>query len=461
MMDFSSPKAIEMKNRRITVLGLGASGKAVAQLAHHLGAKVLASDSVSSASLQKTANILKSLGVVVETGGHSPAVFEADLWVLSPGISQDTPVLRKAKQKNIPVVSEIEFASWFTSAPLVGVTGSNGKTTTVHLLAEMCQTERYHGRLCGNVGIPFSEEVLTDLVKPDPKRVYILEISSFQMEHIRHFKPYISVFLNLSPDHLDRYPSMEAYAEAKLSLCRNQDERDFIVYNLDDPYLTAFFKNHSARKRPFSLKVKSGSTYFLNNTKILDEEHATLIHLKELALPGRHNLANALAAATAAHILGISNRQIQNTLSNFGGVEHRLEKVSRINGVTYYNDSKATNVDAVKVALDSFTAPILLILGGKDKGAEFSQLLPHTHNKVKEIVAYGQARDTISTAFRDAVRLEQASSLKEAVEICHRRAKPGDIVLLSPGCASFDQFRNYEERGRTFKSIVHSLRKSA
>ncbi|MFQ6612089.1 MAG: UDP-N-acetylmuramoyl-L-alanine--D-glutamate ligase [Fidelibacterota bacterium] len=457
-MDLSSPSQINLQDQRITILGLGASGLAAIKLARHLGGQVFASDSHTNSAIKSVAEDLKTLDIAVEIGGHSDAVFNADLWIASPGIPQNAPLILKAKEQNIPVVSEIEFASWFTKAPLVAVTGSNGKTTTVHLLAEMCQTNQLHGCLCGNVGIPFSAVVQQDLVHPDPKRVFILEISSFQMEHIIHFKPYISVFLNLTPDHLDRYKNMDEYVSAKLALARNQDNHDFIVYNLDDSLLTNHFQGHPSKKRPFSLTVKSGSTYFLNNTKILDEEHATLIHLEKLALPGRHNLANALAAATAAHILGIPDSQIQKTMSSFGGVEHRLEKVSRINGVTYYNDSKATNVEAVKVALDSFTAPILLILGGKDKGAEFSQLLPHTHNKVKEIVAYGQAREKISAALRDAVRLEQATSLKEAVEICHRCAEPGDIVLLSPGCASFDQFKNFEERGRSFKSIVQNLK---
>ena len=250
---------------------------------------------------------------------------------------------------------------------------------------------------------------------------------------------------------------MDAYIQAKMNMIQNQDQQDHIVYNYDDPVLNTKFDGVLPQTHGFSILGERETLFTMNATKIYDEKHATLIHLDKLALPGRHNLANALAAATAAKILGVPNSQIAQTMSTFVGVEHRLERVLDVNGVTYYNDSKATNVDAVKVALDSFDSAIHLILGGKDKGGKFSQLLPHAQNKVKEIVAYGQASEKISVALRDAVKLEQVSSLQEAVEVCHLRAEPGDIVLLSPGCASFDQFTNFEERGEVFKSLVKEM----
>ncbi|MEA1881166.1 MAG: UDP-N-acetylmuramoyl-L-alanine--D-glutamate ligase, partial [Candidatus Marinimicrobia bacterium] len=433
------------------------SGVGAAVLAKHLGANVFISDSGSSDELIEQSRLIGSHGIGVETGGHRERIYDADLWILSPGIAQDTEIVLKAKEKVIPVVSEIEFASWFTDAPIIGLTGSNGKTTTVHLLNEMCKTDGFSPTLAGNVGTAFSDSVLADLKNNTTHRVFILEISSFQMEHIIHFKPFVSIFLNITPDHLDRYAGMDDYIQAKLNMIRNQDKNDHIVYNFDDPILKEKFERVHPQTHGFSILGNGKTMFTMNATKIYDEAHATLIQLNQLALPGRHNLANALAAATAAKILGIPNSRITQVMSTFAGVEHRLEKVLDINGVTYYNDSKATNVDAVKVALDSFDSAIHLILGGKDKGGEFSQLLPHAQNKVKEIVAYGKAGKKISAALKDAVKLERVSSLRDAVEVCYLRAVSGDIILLSPGCASFDQFTNFEERGKVFKSIVKEI----
>ncbi len=456
-MEISNRNNINIRDANVTVIGLGRSGESAARLADYLGANVFISDGGNSEDTIKRMDGLKADGFTVEISGHSQKIYDADLWILSPGIAQDAAIVLNAKKKGIPVVSEIEFASWFTEAPVLGVTGSNGKTTTVNLLYEMCQTEGFSPALAGNVGTAFSNIILADLMDQPTDRVHILEISSFQMEHIIHFKPFISIFLNITPDHLDRYASMDDYIKAKLNMIQNQDQSDHIVYNFDDPILNTKFDGVQPQTHGFSLLGTGETLFTMNATKIYDEAHATLIQLNQLALPGRHNLANALAAATAAKVLGVPNSRIAQVMSTFIGVEHRLEKVLDINGVTYYNDSKATNVDAVKVALDSFDVSIHLILGGKDKGGEFSQLLPHAQNKVKEIVAYGQAGETISAALRDAVKLECVSSLRDAVEICHLRAVPGDIVLLSPGCASFDQFINFEERGKVFKSFVKEL----
>ncbi len=456
-MDISNKNSINIQDAKTTVIGFGRSGEGASRLAQHFGASVFISDGKTDTKMKSRAQQLEVEGIDVELGGHSDQIYDAELWIISPGIAQDSPIVIEAKSKHIPVVSEIEFASWFTQAPIIGVTGSNGKTTTVNILYEMCKTDRLSPALAGNVGTAFSDTVLNDVINPPSNRVYVLEISSFQMEQIIHFKPFISVFLNITPDHLDRYPTLDEYIQAKLNMINNQDENDHIIYNEDDPVLCKKFNGVLPNRHAFSLAGTGETMFTMNATKIYDEAHATLIQLDQLALPGRHNLANALAAATAARLMGVPNSRITQAMSSFTGVPHRLERVMELNGVIYYNDSKATNVDAVKVALDSFENDIHLILGGKDKGGEFSQLLPHAQNKVKEIVAYGQAGEMISTALGDAVKLECVSSLRDAIEICHLRAVSGDIVLLSPGCASFDQFNNFEERGDTFKSILTEM----
>ena len=451
---------IKIRGKKIVVLGLALSGVAAAKLAARQGADVFVSDNQDTSELQGTLTDLKELGINGELGQHSNQIYDADLWIISPGIPQDSELVQKGHHKGISIVSEIEFASWFTEAPILAITGSNGKTTTAHLLAEMIQTDDLHGLLAGNVGIPFSAMVLKDLENPDAKRVWILEISSFQMEFITHFKPYIAIFLNITPDHLNRYPSMKEYIAAKMKMWSRQTAEDFIVYNADDTILVEEIAESTSRKIAFGLDHHPEAIFQPNRTKIYTEEHATLIEMNQLALPGKHNLANALAAATAAHLMGIPNKFISATMSQFSGVPHRLESVAEINGVTYINDSKATNLDAVQVALKSFSQPIILLLGGLDKGGDFRSLLPHTHNNLKEVIAFGQAQDLILTALRDAVRSTSVMDLKEALELAQNCSQPGDVVLLSPGCASFDQFNNFEERGNYFRSLVTVMEKA-
>ncbi len=448
---------MNIKGTDIAVIGLSRSGDAAARLANHLGANVFVSDNSSSTALVENLLELKKIGINGEVGGHSESIYNSELWVLSPGIAQDSDLVKAAQSKNIPIVSEIEFASWFTAAPVIAVTGSNGKTTTVHALVEMCQSDKIHGVIAGNMGIPFTREVLSDLIAPDPRRVFVIEISSFQMEFVRRFNPLISVFLNISPDHLDRYKSMDEYVTAKLNMARNADKNNFIVFNIDDPVLNDRLKNNPALLVPFSTQEGAATTYYIENDQICTSEHATLVPLDAVALPGPHNSANLLAAATAAHLIGISNQTIATVMRNFQGVPHRLEKVALVNGVQYINDSKATNLDAVMVALQSFPGPIRLILGGKDKGSDFHDLIPFFENKVIQIIAIGQAKTQIFSALRDAVRPQRAESLRDAVKITWDSALPGDTVLLSPGCASFDQFRDFEDRGNQFKGMVREL----
>ena len=459
-MNIHNRATIEIRGKNIVILGLALSGAAAAKLAVRQGADVFVSDNQDTLALQGTLTDLKALGIPGELGQHSDQIYDADLWIISPGIAQDSELVQKAQSNDIPIVSEIEFASWFTEAPILAITGSNGKTTTAHLLAEMIQTDDLHGALAGNVGIPFAEMVLEDLGNPDPKRVWVLEISSFQMEFIEHFKPYIAIFLNITPDHLNRYPSMKEYIAAKMNMWSRQTAEDFIVYNADDTILVEEIAESASRKIAFGLGHHPKAVFQPNRTKIYTEEHATLIEMNQLALPGKHNLANALAAATAAHLMGVPNKSIAATMSQFSGVPHRLEPIAEINGVTYINDSKATNLDAVQVALESFTQPIILLLGGLDKGGDFRSLLPHTHNNLKEVIAFGQAKELILTTLRDAVRSTSVMDLKKALELAQNCSQPGDVVLLSPGCASFDQFENFEERGDHFRSLVTVMEKA-
>ena len=459
-MNIHDRATIEIRGKKIVILGLALSGAAAAKLAVHQGADVFVSDNQDTLELQGTLTELKALGILGELGQHSDQIYDADLWIISPGIAQDSELVQKAQSNDIPIISEIEFSSWFTTAPILAITGSNGKTTTAHLLAEMIQTDDLHGSLAGNVGIPFAEMVLEDLGNPDPKRVWVLEISSFQMEFIEHFKPYIAIFLNITPDHLNRYPSMKEYIAAKMNMWSRQTAEDFIVYNADDTILVEEIAESTSRKIAFGLGHHPEAIFQPNRTKIYTEEHATLIEMNQLALPGKHNLANALAAATAAHLMGVPNKSIAATMSQFSGVPHRLEPIAEINGVTYINDSKATNLDAVQVALESFTQPIILLLGGLDKGGDFRSLLPHTHNNLKEVIAFGQAKELILMALRGAVRSTSVMDLKEALELARNCSQPGDVVLLSPGCESLDQFKNFEERGDHFRSLVTVMEKT-
>ena len=444
----------------ITVIGLGKSGQGAAKLANYLGASVFVSDSISNSNLKEKSNYLESCGIEVELGNHSDKIFDSKLWILSPGVPQNSSILIEAKSMGIQLISEIEFASWYAKHQIIGITGSNGKTTTVNLIEKMCDSESLNPILGGNVGTAFSEIILNDLENKPNKRLYILEISSFQLEHIISFKPFISVFLNITPDHLDRYLNMEEYVNAKLNMIMNQTEKEHIIFNLDDDILRNELMDVKPQVHGFSLEKRDKIIFNVNATKIYSENENELIDLKDFALPGKHNLSNALAAATASRLIGVPDEYIKSTMINFKGVEHRLEFVKNIGGVSYYNDSKATNLDSVKVALDSFDNKIYLLMGGQDKGGNFLDLIPYLKNKVKKIITFGQASGKVSKALRDAVRLKKVEDLKDAVELSHMNAVPGDIVLLSPGCASFDQFSNFEERGFEFKKLVKEIAKA-
>jgi UDP-N-acetylmuramoylalanine--D-glutamate ligase len=457
MIDISNRNSINIRDKKVTIIGLGLSGVSAAKLANYLGARVFASDPSSKFHISDAGLNLLHHHISCETGIQSDKIYDTDLWIISPGIPADAPIIQKAKQLGIPIVGEIEFASWYCDAPIIAVTGSNGKTTSVHILSEMCQSDSIDSLMAGNVGIPFSERVLKDLKHPNPKRTFILEISSFQMEFVKHFCPKIALYTNVSPDHLDRHGSMDNYLKMKLNMVKNMTPSDHIVFNLDDPKIKLAIEGHCAQLVPFSL-LNQGMTYSMNSNQITTLTGNSLIDVNEIALPGKHNLSNMLGAATVSHLMGIPNEHISHLMRTFTGVEHRLENVNIIKGVTYINDSKATNLESVIVALESFKNPIVLILGGRNKGADFRLLLPHIKSShVRNIISYGEVSEHILTAFGDAVRSVNVTDLNSAVKIAQSLAVPGDIVLLSPGCASFDQFANFEERGLYFKSLVKDM----
>ncbi len=450
-----------LSGQRISVIGLGKSGRGAAELAAYLGANVFISDPGNSPNLASNLKELKKIGITGELGQHSEKVYAQDLMILSPGVPNYATVVKTAQSKGVPVVGEIEFASRNINYPIAAVTGSNGKTTTVHILQNMCQSRSVHGALGGNVGVSFSSLVLQDLRHPDNKRIYVLEISSFQMEFIQTFAPDYALFLNLSPDHLDRYPSIDVYYRAKLDMVKYCNSRTTVIYNQDDPKLESFFGNSDFKLEPFSMAPSPELRFEIDQNMILSgEPRNPLVDVKDISLPGYHNLSNLLAAATCASCIGIREKHIAEVMRSFRSIPHRLEKIRTVDQVEYYNDSKATNVESVKVALASFSKPIILILGGKDKGGDFTQLIPFIHS-VKAVIVYGKARNIIETALRDAVRPRMVLGLKDAVLLSHELASPGDIVLLSPGCASFDQFTDFEERGDRFRDWVNELEQAA
>ena len=457
MIDIQKREHITLRDKRVTVIGLGISGVEAAKLANYHGARVFASDLSSSEMVNSHAmDLMHKHHIPSETGVQSDKIYDADLWVLSPGISKNNEIVLEAIRKGVPIVGEIEFASWFTDSPIIAITGSNGKTTTAHILSEMCQNKDINGVMAGNMGLPFSERVLNETLTPDKNRLYILEVSSFQMEFTKHFSPDFAVFTNISQDHLDRHNTMKEYIQLKMDLAKNLKKEGFIIYNRDDNELHKALKNSPSQKQSFSINSKE-TLFSLDNNIIVGPSKTILANVKDLKVYGEHNIANLFAAATCSFLIGVPENNISNTLKEFQGVEHRLEHVKFINNVEFVNDSKATNIQSVKVAIDSYNKPIILILGGYNKGADFRLLLPHIKSSnVRDIVSYGDAGGQINTALGDAVSSVQVTDLNSAVKKAHSLATPGDIVLLSPGCASFDQFPNFEVRGNFYKSVVRN-----
>ena len=453
-------KTGELGGKRFSIIGAARSGIAVAGLLSGQGAQVFVSDKAPPAKMEKVAAELTGKGIAHEFGSNSARVLDADVVVLSPGVPSDMPLVAGALDRGIPVVSEIEVASWFCPAPIVAITGTNGKTTTTALTGRMFGDARYPNIVAGNIGNAFSQSVreLTG------DAVAILEISSFQLDHIRTFRPKVAVWLNVTPDHLDRYGhSYEKYILSKCRVFENQSEGDVLIYNADDETEKSYVERlapPSVEKMSFSVRGRVGEGAFVEEGRIrirCKGVETDVIPLGEMSIPGMHNVYNAMAATLSATVMGVSTASIRGTLRNFKGVEHRLEFVREVNGVAYVNDSKATNVDSVWYALQSFERPIVLFLGGRDKGNDYARLRDLVKKHVRAIVAIGESADKVTQAFSGIVNVTTAAGMEEAVQTASRLAQPGDVVLLSPACASFDWFENYEHRGRVFKQLVAAL----
>ena len=444
--------------KRIVVLGGGESGAGAAVLAKVKGFEVWLSD--MGEIKEKYKNLLNSYGIDWEEKHHTEEkILAADEVIKSPGIPDKAPIIQKIHSKNIPVISEIEFAGRYTDAKMVCITGSNGKTTTTLLTYHILQSAGLNVGLAGNVGNSLALQVATE-----HHDVYVIELSSFQLDNMYEFKTNVAVILNITPDHLDRYDyKMENYVAAKFRIMQNQTSEDSFIFWQDDPIIAAQLKNlkTEARMLPFSEHDDSDAAAYVHNGEIVVNagNGAWDINRDALSLKGLHNLYNSMAAALSASILDIKKETIRKALSDFQSVEHRLEYVDTIAGVRYINDSKATNVNSTWYALESMTQPTVLILGGKDKGNDYTEIEDFVKEKVKAIVCLGVDNDKLHKFFDDKVpAIADARSMQEAVEKCAQFATEGDTVLLSPCCASFDLFKSYEDRGEQFKACVKNLK---
>lgn len=453
----------EVRGARVSVIGGARSGVAVAQLLLSKGATVFVSDNGAPESLKKflpELESVKSNGGAYEVGLHSERVFDADLIVVSPGVPTDSAVIRQAERREIRVISEVELGSWFCPAPIVAITGTNGKTTTTSLTGRLFHDAKRNHVVAGNIGNAFSG-VVGDL---NPDSVAVLEVSSFQLDHIEAFRPKVSVLLNITPDHLDRYGGIFArYIGSKCRIFENQTPDDILIYNFDDEETRENVRRLASlhvRTIPFAFNRQFDEGAFVDEGTLKTVIHgisSEIIDTSQISIPGIHNVYNSMAASLAAQVMNVPIPSIRATLKNFKGVEHRLEFVRELRGVTYINDSKATNVASVAYALRAFDKPIVLLLGGRDKGNDYSQVSDLVANGVRAIVAIGESADTVVREFVSVTNVVKAASMAEAVELAASLAKDGDIVLLSPACASFDWFENYEHRGKTFKQEVNAL----
>lgn len=441
----------------LVVLGGGESGVGTAILGLKKGYDVFVSD--KGKIKEKYKNVLEHFEIDWEEEQHSEdRILKADLVMKSPGIPDKVPLVKQLVGKGIPVISEIEFASKYTDAKIIGITGSNGKTTTTMLTNHILANAGLHVGMAGNIGDSYAK-----MVAENDFEYYVLEISSFQLDGIIDFKPHIAVITNITPDHLDRYEyEFENYIASKFRIAENHDENDYLIYDADDTVLVDWLNKHPVKSKlmPFSLNNVVEQGAFIEQNEIIIKTTTDTISMTKntLALEGQHNVKNTMAAATIAKLVGIRKETIRACVSNFQGAPHRLEKVLKIHHVEYINDSKATNVNAAYYALDSMKTPTVWIVGGVDKGNEYMELMPLVREKVKAIICLGENNEKIKHVFGKAVDLlVETYAMEEAVKVAYKIAERGDTVLLSPACASFDLFKNYEDRGEQFKNCVKNL----
>jgi UDP-N-acetylmuramoylalanine--D-glutamate ligase len=447
---------VDLRNKRVLVVGLGKSGVASALFLKAHGARVTVSDAKSEDQLRDEIPVLLDHGISVETGGHGERTFRGqDLIVVSPGVPVDAPPLVQARSLGETVIGEIELAAQHLQGSIVAITGSNGKTTTTTLTGEILKSGGFPTVVGGNIGTP----AISLVEHTNPATFVVLEVSSFQLETIQTFQPKVAVVLNVTPDHLDRHRTFEAYANAKARIFEKQTADDFAVLNADDPTCVAMAERTKAQLFWFSRKksvdrgayVREGKLTFTGPTG-----ESSILPVADMPLKGSHNVENVLAGICVGMILGCKPEQVAQAIREFKAVEHRLEYVATIRGVDYYNDSKATNVDATIKALESFPANIHIILGGKDKGSDYTVLNDLLRQRAKRVYTIGAAATKIESQIKGP-EIVHAETLEAAVKRASATAAPGDVVLLAPACASFDQFKSYEHRGRVFKEVVHSL----
>ena len=442
--------------KRLVVLGGGESGVGTALLGKEKGFDVFVSDFGTLKKVYK--DVLKHNEIEWEEGKHTASkILNADVVMKSPGISEQVPIVKALLETGISVVSEIEFAAQFTSADIIGITGSNGKTTTTMMTNHILNQAKFDVVMGGNIGDSFA-----GLIHKDPD-YFVLELSSFQLDGIINFRPHIAVLTNITPDHLDRYANkFENYIASKFRIILNQTKQDYLIYDADDEVISTYLHTHPIQSTlvPFSLTKTLAQGTYLNEKEIIIKliKEENIMPTTNLALEGKHNIKNAMAAATVAHLLKIRKETIRESLECFQGAEHRLEHVLKINKVQYINDSKATNVNATYFALESMSAPTVWIVGGVDKGNDYSALFPFVNEKVKAIICLGKDNEVLFQNFEQMVDIiVETQYMSEAVKIAYNIATAGENVLLSPACASFDLFKNYEDRGHQFKSAVRAL----
>jgi len=458
-------KKEEALNKSYAILGAARSGIGIARFLNRKGAKVFISDSSSEDKLMYIdKNILMNEKIEFELNGHSNKIFDYDIIIKSPGIKPDSDIIVKSINKGKEIFSEIEVASWFCDAPIIAITGTNGKTTTTIMTGKILTNQGFDVKVCGNVGLAFSE-ILDELTE---KSIVVLETSSFQLYNTKNFKPKVAAILNVTVDHIDWHKNFDNYFEAKTNINANQTDDDYFIYNYDDEECRKRYEGRSLNGNvsafsyspSISRKFKSGA--YLEKNKIIFFDivkyiHSEVIDINDIFIKGKHNVQNSMAAILAAKAFGVTNDVISDTLKNFKGVEHRIEFVKEIDGVRYFNDSKATNFDSTYVALESIQSNIILIMGGKKGDNNFGRIDEFVKTRVKEIYAIGESKDDIFERYSRDKKVIKCETLEEAVNRASESSKSGDTVLFSPAYKSFDMFKNFEHRGEEFKKFVNNL----